>query len=104
MFTLIRKSRNRIRQYRKKIQSARQRRIRNFVRTRHALFAQHAIFKEQTAKVARRIWNRSRFRSWWTDIIPGFSEWKENFRLNKATFKFLTDKLREKLQKNRHNF
>jgi hypothetical protein len=43
MFTLIRKSRNRIRQYRKKIQSARQR-IRNFVRTRHALFAQHSIF------------------------------------------------------------
>jgi len=105
MFTLIRKSRNRIRQYRKKIQSARQRRIRNFVRTRHA-FAQHAIFKEQTARVARRIWSRPRSRSWWTDIVPGLSDykWKENFRLNKRTFKFLTDKLREKLQKNRHNF
>ena len=101
VFTLIRKSRNRIRQYRKKIQSARQRRIRNCVRTRHALFAQHAIFKEQTARVARRIWSRPRSRSWWTDIVPGLSdyEWKENFRLNKATFKFLTDKLREKLQK-----
>ena len=34
-------------------------------------------------------------------LFPGLSdyEWKENFRLNKATFKFMTDKLRVKLQK-----
>lgn len=63
--------------------------------------------KEKRKKRQRRFWTRpGRTSSWWNnfkDDIVLEEEWRENFRMSKATFYKLCNELRPYLQKQRTN-
>ncbi|XP_070552294.1 uncharacterized protein [Ptychodera flava] len=52
--------------------------------------------------VDRRIWTRFRSRNWWEDVVLrtwNDSDWVENFRMTKATFRFLCNRLRDRINR-----
>ena len=49
----------------------------------------------------RSLWMRPRSQAFFKDVVPGWDEqqWKENFRISRATFHFLCTQLRSHLQR-----
>ena len=67
------------------------------------------IFKRRTARapVVRRFWTRpGRTSAWWDNFASQTvveEEWKENFRMNRPTFRLLCEELRPFVQKKATN-
>ncbi|XP_033120863.1 protein ALP1-like isoform X2 [Anneissia japonica] len=55
--------------------------------------------------VRRRLWRKKRSRDWWVNVVPSYtdSDFIEDFRLNKDTFKYFVNEIKPAIEKKQCN-